>query len=225
MRILIVEDNEKLANSISRGLTQEGYSVDSVFDGETAEKRLDLYGADYDLVILDLLLPDASGLDICRNMRKKNMTTPILVLTARDTTEDKVAALDSGADDYLTKPFSFSELTARIRAILRRPSESVLPPTLVSGNLELNPGTREVFSGKKPITLTLKEFSLLEYLMRHPKTIVNREELYTHLWDFSDNALSNVVDVHIKNLRKKLDEGNGSPRIETIRGVGYRLTA
>lgn len=225
MKILIVEDNEKLTHSITRGLKQEGYAVDSVFDGETAESRLDLYGSDYDLVILDLMLPGESGFDVCRNMRKKAMTTPILVLTARDTTADKVAALDSGADDYLTKPFSFDELSARIRAILRRPSESALPATLTIGNLELNPGTREVFSDAKRISLTLKEFSLLEYLMRNPETIVNREKLYTALWDFNDNSLSNVVDVHVKNLRKKLDESNCGPRIETIRGVGYRLTA
>ncbi len=225
MKILIVEDQKRLAESIKRGLEHEGYAADYVLDGEEAEKRLELYSDDYDLVLLDLMLPQMSGFELCRIARSRGIVTPILVLTARNTIEDKVAALDSGADDYLTKPFSFDELSARIRAILRRKTDAVLSVTLTAKNLELHPHNRTLVCGGKSIPLTLKEFSILEYLMRKPNAIVTREDLYSHLWDFSDNALSNVVDVHIKNVRKKLDANGSESRIETIRGIGYRLAA
>ena len=225
MRILIIEDEERLAELIKRGLEREGYAADAVFDGETGQKRLELYRDDYDAVILDLMLPQISGLEVCKRVRAEGVITPIIILTARDAVEDKIAALDSGADDYLTKPFSFDELSARIRALLRRPTEVVVPAVLNIRNIALDLNTRKVTRDGTSIPLTLKEYSVLEYLMRNPNVVVSRENLYTHLWDFNDNALSNVVDVHIKNLRRKIDEESRNPFIETIRGVGYRLTA
>ena len=225
MRILIIEDEERLAELIKRGLEREGYAADAVFDGETGQKRLELYRDDYDAVILDLMLPQISGLEVCKRVRAEGVITPIIILTARDAVEDKIAALDSGADDYLTKPFSFDELSARIRALLRRPTEVVVPAVLNIRNIALDLNTRKVTRDGTLIPLTLKEYSVLEYLMRNPNVVVSRENLYTHLWDFNDNALSNVVDVHIKNLRRKIDEESRNPFIETIRGVGYRLTA
>jgi two-component system OmpR family response regulator len=157
-------------------------------------------------------------------MRAHEITTPILILTARSETEHKVELLLAGADDYLVKPFSFDELTARIQAILRRPSEAV-PTVLKAGDIELNPGEHTVTRGGKDVPLTLKEFRLLEYFLRHPNQVINREDFLTHLWDFNYEAFSNVVDVHIKNLRRKLDRGNAPSVLETIRGIGYRLRA
>lgn len=222
MRLLVVEDEPKLAEGISKGLEKHGYAVDVLHDGGEALTRLRIHGKDYDLVLLDLMLPTKSGLEICTEVRAEGVTTPIVVLTARTETEHKVELLSAGADDYVIKPFSFDELIARIQAVLRRPSES-LPAVLEEGDISLNPATHEVSISGKPLSLTLKEFRLLEYFMRHPNQVIDREELLTHLWDFNYEAFSNVVDVHIKNLRKKLD-AHGSPSIlETIRGVGYRF--
>lgn len=223
MRILLVEDEEKLAKAVVQGLTKKGYAVDFVTDGEKAMKRIALNHMDYDLVVLDLMLPGMDGLTICRNMRESGITTPILILTARDEIETKVDLLLTGADDYLVKPFSFDELCARIAALLRRPAEA-LPSVVSSGDIMLNSSSHKVTKGKKDISLTLKEFVLLEYFMRHPNTVINREELLTHLWDFNYSSFSNVVDVHVKNLRKKLNLQNGTPVLETVRGVGYRFT-
>jgi two-component system OmpR family response regulator len=178
---------------------------------------------DYDLVVLDLMLPGMDGLSICKKMRESAITTPILILTARDEIETKVDLLLSGADDYLVKPFSFEELTARIAALLRRPVEA-LPSVVTAGDIVLNSSSHTVTKNNKNVSLTLKEFVLLEYFMRHPNTVINREELLTHLWDFNYSSFSNVVDVHVKNLRKKLDLQNGQTVLETIRGVGYRFT-
>ncbi len=222
MKILLVEDEQKLAQALVRGLGLEGYTVDHIADGKKALTRISLHRSDYDLVILDLMLPSMDGYEICKQMREMNITVPILVLTARNETDTKVQLLQSGADDYLVKPFSFAELTARIRALLRRPSEK-LPETLQVGNIELNPTERRVKLGGKEVPLTLKEFGLLEYFMRHPNQVVNREDLLNHLWDFNYVGFSNVVDVHVKNLRRKLDAEGGEGVLETVRGIGYRL--
>ncbi len=221
MKILLVEDEEKLAEAIKRGLEMGGYTVDIVSDGKKALTRISLHRNDYDVVILDLMLPSMGGDELCKEVRAKDITVPILILTARAETDSKVKLLLSGADDYIVKPFSFAELSARIQALLRRSPES-LPEVLTVGDLELDPGTRKATQGGKELTLTLKEFGLLEYFMRHPNQVVNREDLLTHLWDFNYVGLSNVVDVHIKNLRRKL-VANGDGVLETIRGVGYRL--
>ncbi|HEY4522546.1 MAG TPA: response regulator transcription factor [Candidatus Paceibacterota bacterium] len=222
MKILLVEDEQKLATAIARGLGLEGYTVDTIADGKKALTRISLHRTDYDLIILDLMLPSMDGNEITTQMREMNITIPVLVLTARNETDTKVQLLQSGADDYLVKPFSFAELVARIRALLRRPTES-LPTMLKVGELELNPSERRAYRGGKEIPLTLKEFGLLEYFMRHPNQVVNREDLLNHLWDFNYVGFSNVVDVHVKNLRRKLDDGDGGDVLETVRGIGYRL--
>ena len=221
MKILLVEDEQKLAEALAKGLGLEGYAVDIIADGKKALTRISLHRTDYDLIILDLMLPSMDGLEICRQVREMNITIPILVLTARAETDSKVKLLLSGADDYLVKPFSFVELNARIHALLRRPTES-LPETLKIGDLELNPGERRALREGKEIPLTLKEFGLLEYFMRHPGIVVNREDLLNHLWDFNYVGFSNVVDVHVKNLRRKLGQDAGR-LLETVRGIGYRL--
>jgi len=222
MKILLVEDEEKLAQAISKGLQLEGYTVDSIGDGKKALTRISLHRSDYDLIILDLMLPSMDGYEICKQVREWNITVPILVLTARAETESKVKLLQSGADDYLVKPFSFAELVARIRALLRRPTES-LPETLLFADIELQCADRRVRRAGEEISLTLKEFGLLEYFMRHPNQVVNREDLLNHLWDFNYVGFSNVVDVHVKNLRRKLDGAGGVGILETVRGIGYRL--
>ena len=221
MKILLVEDEQKLANALKRGLELQGYAVDIVPDGKKALMRISLHRSDYDLVILDLMFPSMDGYEICKEMRARDITVPVLVLTARAETDTKVQLLLAGADDYLVKPFSFSELAARLRALLRRPAES-LPEVLRTEDIELNATTRRVVRGGKEIPLTLKEFGLLEYFMRHPDKVVGREDLLSHLWDFNYAGFSNVVDVHVKNLRRKLD-GSGDGVLETVRGIGYRL--
>jgi len=221
MKILLVEDEQKLADALAKGLGLEGYTVDTIADGKKALTRISLQRSDYDLVILDLMLPSMDGHEICKQVREMNITIPILILTARAETDTKVKLLLSGADDYLVKPFSFAELNARIQALLRRPVES-LPETLKVGDIELNPAERRAIREGKEIPLTLKEFGLLEYFMRHPGIVVNREDLLNHLWDFNYAGFSNVVDVHVKNLRRKLGEDAGR-LLETVRGIGYRL--
>ncbi|MES2135339.1 MAG: response regulator transcription factor [Patescibacteria group bacterium] len=222
MRILVIEDEEKLADALVKGLTKKGYAVDAVNDGEKGLTRMSLHRSDYDLVILDLMLPTLDGYGICISAREQGITTPILVLTARNETETKVKLLLSGADDYLVKPFSFEELGARVQALLRRPVEAV-PQILSIQDIELNPSLRTVTRGGTDIPLTLKEFGMLEYFMRHPNQVVNREDILSHLWDFSYASFSNVVDVHVKNLRRKLDDATGPSILETVRGIGYRL--
>lgn len=224
MRLLLVEDEEQFAAVLAEGLKHKGYAVDIINDGVKGYTRVSLHRNDYDLVILDLMLPGMSGLDICRQMRAEGITLPILVLTGRSEEEQKVNLLLAGADDYLVKPFSFEELAARIQAILRRPKESV-PTRLRALDIELDPAERTVSRDGVPLTLTLKEFGLLEYFLRHPNQVVNREDLIAHLWDFNYDSFSNVVDVHVKNLRKKLDLGSGPSILETVRGIGYRLHA
>lgn len=222
MRLLLVEDEDRFASVLAEGLKHKGYAVDTINDGVKAYTRISLHRQDYDLVILDLMLPGMSGLDICRQMRAEGITLPILVLTARSEEEQKVELLLAGADDYLVKPFSFDELAARVQAILRRPVQSI-PTVLRILDIELNPAERTASRDGVPLTLTLKEFGLLEYFLRHPNQVVNREDLVSHLWDFNYESFSNVVDVHIKNLRRKIDFGSEPSILETVRGIGYRL--
>lgn len=223
MKVLIVEDEDKLAEALASGLERKGFTTDIIGDGAKAMERILLYHEDYDIVILDLMLPSVDGQTICNEVRKKGIKIPIIVLTARDDVEAKVQMLHGGADDYLAKPFSFAELDARILALLRRPQETTLT-VLEYKNLILNTAERTVTLDGTPIRLTLKEFALVEYFMRNPNRVINREELLNHLWDFNYTSFfSNALEVHIKNLRKKIDHDKGSSFIETVRGIGYKL--
>ncbi len=222
MRILIVEDEVKLAEVIKAGLEKKGYAVDVINNGEEGFKRLSLNHMDYDLVILDLMLPDRDGFSITKALRERNITTPIIILTARNETDIKVELLLSGADDYIVKPFSFDELLARITSIFRRP-HTAIPTILSTHDVELNTTTLKASKRGKELPLTLKEFMLLEHFLRNPDKVISREELLSHLWDFNYSSFSNVVDVHVKNLRKKLDWGTAEGTLETVRGIGYRL--
>ena len=222
MRILVIEDNQKLADSISRGLRQEGYAADYLTEGLEGEKRMLVSHADYDILILDLMLPGKGGIDICKSLREKGVMTPIIMLTAKDTVRDKVSGLDSGADDYLVKPFSFEELLSRVRALGRRQRTTLLP-NLEVGGLTLNPSTQEVYIENKKVDLTLKEFRILEFFMTYPEEVQSRQKITDHLWDFHFNQFSRVMDVHINNLRNKLRIHKHGPILETIRGIGYRL--
>jgi len=200
----------------------ESYAADYVLDGESGQNRIELAHDDYDIVIMDVMMPKKDGIEVCRNIRSKNIMIPVLMLTAKDSAEDIIKGLDAGADDYLTKPFSFEILLARLRAILRRPAAS-LPSELKVRDIILNPQNKQVRRGAKEVKLTLKEFGLLECLMRHPNHVLNREQILANVWDFSFDSFSNVVDVHMTNLRKKLkDDGK---ILETVRGVGYRINA
>ncbi len=221
MRILVAEDDKTLANILKKTLEKEGYAVDLLSEGETIERRLEISHADYDIVILDLGLPGRDGLSICRDTRAHGIKLPILVLSARSEPEIKIAALEAGADDYLTKPFAIQELLARLRALLRRPAP-VQIDELTVGDLKLNRLTRIITRQNHPITLTVKEFTLLEYLMRHPNQIISRHQIIDELWGYDFVSGSNIVDVHIKNLRKKISSGKQKV-LETVRGLGYRL--
>jgi DNA-binding response OmpR family regulator len=222
MKLLLVEDNTKLAHNIKQGLVQEGYVVDLVEDGTLAQSRLMMNRTEYDLVILDRLLPSKDGVAICLAWRAEGITVPILMLTALDAVGDKVTGLNAGADDYLAKPFAFEELLARINALLRRPQDMV-PDSITAHGIELSSASRTVTYKGKLLSLTLKEFMVLEYLLKNINTVITRDELYSHAWDYADLSMSNTVDVHIKNLRKKIKD-NGTI-IQTIRGVGYKLEA
>ena len=224
MRILVIEDNVKLAESLTRGLQQEGYAAEYLLDGEEGERRIRMNRNDYDILILDITLPGKSGLDLCLALRDDGIMTPVIMLTARDTVEDKVRGLDSGADDYLVKPFAFDELLSRVRAISRR-QRTTLPPELEVGELRLIPSAQEAYLRAEHIPLTLKEFRILEFFMTHPDEVLSRQKIIDHLWDFHFNPLSRVMDVHINNLRNKLKGtyDNTGTTLETIRGIGYRL--
>jgi DNA-binding response OmpR family regulator len=224
MHLLIVEDDENLARTLKRGLEMKGYAVDWLADAEKARTRILLYRNEYDLIILDLMLPVIDGATITRDVRKEGVTTPIIILTGRQETEYKVDLLNTGADDYVVKPFSFQELLARINSIMRRPSVSQ-PIVLSAGELEMDTSTRTVKAGGEQVPLTLKEYALLECFMRRPNEVLTREELFNQVWDFNSLSWSNVLDVHMKNLRKKLDSTKNKARahFETVRGVGYRL--
>jgi len=221
MRVLIIEDQENLAKLIKSGLESEGFAADYVLDGKAGQSRVELMNADYDLILLDIMLPFKDGVTICREARAANITTPIIILTARDGKNEIIDGLNAGADDYVVKPFSFEVLLARIRAVLRRP-QSVIPAELKLADIKLDATARKVYRDDKEVKLTLKEFGLLEYLMRHANQTVNREQITASLWDFAFDSFSNVVDVHINNLRKKLGDQRGKI-LETVRGIGYRF--
>jgi DNA-binding response OmpR family regulator len=224
MKVLIIEDEENLAKILKMGLEKEGIAADYVLDGESGQRRIELHSTDYDVVITDLTLPKKDGLDICRDIRKKNISIPILVLTGRDTLQDKITLLDAGADDYLVKPFQLAEVLARLRALTRRPQQ-VLPTQLEAGELRLNPATMEAFLDGAPLKLTLKEFRLLEYFIRHVNAVCSRQDIVDNIWDFNFDSLSNVVDVYINRLRDKIESDNGTTVLETVRGIGYKLKA
>lgn len=223
MRILIVEDDQEVAQMLKSGLEFKGFAVDWIENGEKALTRILLYRNEYDLIILDLTLPVIDGAAICKDTRKNGVTTPIIILTASGSIADKLDLLTLCADDYVVKPFAFPELLARIQCVLRRP-KAPLATALVAGYIEMDTVKRTVRKSGISIPLTLKEYSILETLMRHPNEPIRREDLMDHLWDFGFSSLSNVLDVHIKNLRKKLSESGTSP-IETVRGVGYKIVA
>ena len=221
MRILLVEDNRRLSNSLRMILQEDGYAVDVAYDGFDGEEAALLPG--YDIIILDIMLPGKNGLEICRELRNRRINTPILMLTARDALEDRVAGLDTGADDYLIKPFEVDELRARIRALLRRDS-SDKTGLLSVADLELDPATHTVTRAGQPIELTAKEFSLLEYMMRHPNHLITREMAEQHLWSYDHVVVSNVVDVYIRRLRRKIDDSHPVKLLETLRGAGYKIS-
>jgi len=221
MKILVVEDEVRVAQFIQKGLKEEGHAVDVSYDGEDGGFLAEVN--DYDLIILDLMLPKKNGLQTCKEIRDHGVNTPVLMLTARDSVEDKVRGLDAGADDYLAKPFAFEELLARVRALLRRQSESKTP-TLKIADLELDPMSRQVSRSGKPIRLTTKEYALLEYLLRNPKKVLSRTLIGEHVWDMNFDPESNVIDVYVSHLRTKVDKGFEPPLIHTLRGQGYILS-
>ncbi len=223
MRILVVEDEPHLADAIRRHLKENNYSVDLAADGEEALAFTS--GTNYDAIVLDLMLPVLDGATVLRRLRSQGDTTPVLVLTARDGLSDKVKTLDTGADDYLTKPFAFDELLARLRAILRREQVQPRQVKLRSADLELDTVTRRVQRGGVEITLTNKEYALLEYLLRNRGHVLTRAQISEHVWDYDFSGLSNIVDVYIRYLRRKIDDDFEPKLIETIRGAGYRLRA
>lgn len=226
MHLLIVEDEEKLAQALKKGLTLKGFAVDWIADPEKARNRILLYKNEYDLILLDLMLPGIDGAAITEEVRKADVTTPIIILTARNETEHKVDLLNKGADDYIVKPFSFEELLARINSVLRRPT-TLQAAVLKVGPIEMDTAARVVRKGGAEVPLTLKEFALLECFMREPGVVLSREKLFDHVWDFNALSWSNVLDVHMKNLRKKIatngTDDSSDAVFETVRGVGYRL--
>ena len=222
MRILLVEDNRRLSESLRATLNDDGYAVDAAYDGIEGEEMASF--TPYDVIILDVMLPKRNGVEVCRSLRNQRVKTPILMLTARDGLEDRVLGLDSGADDYLVKPFEIAELRARLRALMRRESDSK-SGDLVVEDLRLDPATHDAWRAGNPLDLTAKEFSLLEYMMRNANRLVTREMVVEHLWDYGQVIGSNVVDVHIRRLRRKVDDPYELKLIETVRGAGYRLRA
>jgi len=220
MRVLIIEDEEKVAEFIRKGLQQEGYAVDVVRDGDEGAYQGENF--EYDAVILDLMLPKLPGLEVLKKIRARHLNLPVLILTAKGSVEDKVTGLDHGASDYLVKPFAFAELSARVRALLRRGAQE--STTLRLADLEMNTATRTVTRAGRKIDLKLKEFSLLEFLLRNARRTVTRTMIIEHVWDIHFDSVSNVVDVHINSLRNKIDRGFTPALIHTVRGVGYVLT-
>ena len=220
MRILVVEDEVKMAGLLKRGLEEEGYAVDVANTGANG-----LWAAtenEYDALVLDLMLPDVSGLDVCRRLRSDGRWMPVLILTARDGVPDRVAGLDAGADDYMVKPFAFSELFARLRALIRR-GAGERPAVVSVGDLSLDPASRSVSRSGTSIELTAREFALLELLLRHAGEVLTRTRILEHVWDFAYDGGSNVVDVYVRYLREKVDRPFGRSSIETVRGSGYRF--
>jgi len=220
VRVLVVEDEPKLARLITTGLREEGWAADHT--ASAAEARWFAAEHEYDAILLDLGLEDGDGAEVCRGLRERGCWSPVIVVTARDGVDDRVALLDLGADDYITKPFAFDELLARLRAVSRR-GRAPRPSDLVAGTLQVEPATRRVTRAGTEIALTAKEFALLEYLMRHPDRVLTRAELVEHVWDFAFAGDPRNVDVYVRYLRRKIDEPFGTDTIETVRGAGYRL--
>lgn len=220
MRVLLVEDDRKAARVLCKGLQEEGFTVDVAHAGDEGEYQAEIN--QYDVIVLDWLLPAKAGIDVCRDLRARGVTTPILILTAKDAVADRVTGLNTGADDYLTKPFAFVELLARIRALLRR-GDAAQTPVLKVGDLVLDPVSHRVTRGDRRVVLTPREYALLEYLMRHGGGVVTRTELGEHIWQEEHDTLTNLVDVHMSHLRRKLDGDAATPLIHTVRGRGYRL--
>ena len=220
MRILVIEDNHRLHTSLATSLIHEGYSVDSAYDGQEGQDLAEM--TSYDLILLDILLPKKDGLEVCRDLRQRRIHTPILLLTARDSIDDRVQGLDCGADDYLVKPFAIRELFARLRVLLRRqyPSKQA---RMALGNLVIDPITHTVEREGQPIDLTPKEFTLLEYMMYHYNQVVTREMIEQHIWNYDFECESNVIDVYVRRLRRKIDDPFAVKVLITVRGVGYRL--
>ncbi|GLY64757.1 response regulator transcription factor [Amycolatopsis taiwanensis] len=222
MRVLVVEDEPKMAGLLRRGLAEEGYVVDVAGQGvdglDAAVSQV------YDVVILDVMLPGLSGFEVCRRLRRGRVWVPVLMLTARDGLRDRITGLDGGADDYLTKPFHVEELFARLRALTRR-GPVPRPNELAVGDLRADPAGRRCWRGETEIVLTAKEYALLETFLRNPGAVLTRDVLLEHCWDFAYESRSNVVDVHVRALREKIDRGFGMQSLETVRGVGYRLRA
>ena len=221
MRILVVEDNHRLSTSLKLNLAHEGYSVDTAYDGQEGQDLAEL--APYDLIILDVLLPAKDGFEVCRDLRRRRIHTPILLLTARDSVADRVEGLDCGADDYLVKPFAMRELLARLRALLRR-QQPYQPGRLEMGSLVVDPSTHTALRAGHPIELTPKEFALLEFLLRHPNQVVTRQLIEQHIWNYDFECESNVIDVYVRRLRRKIDDPFPVKLLTTVRGIGYRLT-
>ena len=220
MRVLVVEDDVKMAALLRRGLVEEGLAADVARTGDDALWMAE--ATEYDAIVLDVMLPGADGFEVCRRLRESGRWAPVLMLTARDSVEDRVAGLDAGADDYLTKPFSFAELLARLRALARRaPPER--PSVLEAGDLTLDPATRQVRRGSVEIELSAKEFALLETFMRRPGEVLSRYQLLEHCWDYGYENRSNVVDVYVRYLREKIDRPFGRDTLQTVRGAGYRF--
>ena len=220
MRVLVVEDDVKMAALLRRGLVEEGLAADVARTGDDALWMAD--ATEYDAIVLDVMLPGPDGFEVCRRLREAGRWAPVLMLTARDAVEDRVAGLDAGADDYLTKPFSFAELLARLRALARRaPPER--PSVLEAGDLTLDPATRQVRRGEAEIQLSTKEFALLETFMRRPGEVLSRYQLLEHCWDYGYENRSNVVDVYVRYLREKIDRPFGRETLQTVRGAGYRF--
>jgi two-component system, OmpR family, response regulator len=222
MRVLLVEDDAKLARAIARGLRHEGYAVDLVGDGEAALMSAGVWS--YDAIVLDVMLPERDGLDVCATLRGRDCWAPILMLTARGQVGDRIRGLDVGADDYLSKPFDFGELLARLRALVRRAPAS-RPVRLEVGDLVVDPSTHEVSRAGVPVTLTAREFAVLEYLARHAGQAITRTAVLDHVWDENFEGATNIVDVYVGYLRRKLEQPSDRPLIRTIRGVGYALEA
>ncbi len=220
MRILLAEDDRRIANFIIKGLRENAYAVDATADGEDA-----LYQAainHYDVIILDVMMPVKDGFEVCRELRKEGVKTPVLMLTARDAVEDRISGLDDGADDYLTKPFEFGELLARLRALLRRSGE-IRPPKIIIEDLEIDTTAQTVRRGGREISLTTKEYTLLEYLAREKGKVVGRSDIAEHVWDENFDVFSNLIEVYVNRLRSKMDEGFNVQLIHTRRGAGYIL--
>jgi two-component system copper resistance phosphate regulon response regulator CusR len=220
MRVLIVEDERRLSNIIKKGFIEDGFAVDQAFDGEEGQYLAE--SEQYDLIVLDIMLPKLDGLQVCKELRKKSIKTPVLMLTAKSTTEDKVAGLDSGADDYITKPFSFVEFRSRVHALIRR-SHQESSPVLTVDDLLVDPLKHVVSRGGKTINLTPKEFAVLELFLRHKGEVVSRTMIIEHVWDYNFDGMSNVVDVFVGTLRKKVNTGAKVKLIQTVHGVGYKV--